>query len=135
MPSERDEFLAAIKANWTDFELRGIFADWLEERGEEAEAAEQRGFEKRFKEAQQWLADFADRIGGPGWYGQRQEEFGYDELMKAATNYLETNECLNMGTNDAYLDEHHNREELWKNYSIVTGREVEDKFLFFRCAC
>lgn len=129
MPSERDDFLAAIAADPLDCQLRAIYADWLEQQGiDYEEAARQRRWPEIMAESKRWLADFAQRIGGPSHYDEPDEEpLTLEELIAAADHF--------MGTNESYTDEYSRMDEFWEHYQIVTGRQPKSKQLFFSCAC
>lgn len=131
MESDRDAFMAAIAANPLDDGLRAIFADWLEEHGEDAEAEKQRKWPQTREESKVWLRNFAEEVG-----------VAYRILMEAADNWLEAvidgdrwgaYHTLPYDTPDCvYRD----RKEFWKHYEIVTGKKVEDyEATFFSCAC
>ena len=137
MPSERDDFLAAIAADPLDCQLRAIYADWLEQQGiDYEEAARQRRWPEIMAESKRWLADFAQRIGGLGRYDEPDEEpLTLEELIAAADHFVETGEHHFMGTNESYTDEYHRMDEFWEHYQIVTGRQPKSKQSFFSCAC
>ena len=143
MPSERDEFLAAIQENWTDLELRAIYADWLAERGEDEEADRQRNYGKIMEEAKQWIAKFSEEeIGGPEEYSRNDECVSVDDLVSTALTWTGTDgedrwgEYIYMGTNERYIDiDSSTMDKFWEQIYVLTGKRAKDSPRFFSCAC
>lgn len=143
MSSERDAFLKAIEENWTDCELRAIYADWLEERGlDPEESARQRRWAEIMEESKLWIQSFADRIGGRGNYDDTPEpDLGFDGVMEAADEYVRTDdgkwggEHYFMGTNERYSNECNRMKEFWEHYYNLTGRKCKTQGMFFSCSC
>lgn len=144
MPSEQDEFLAAIQQNWTDLELRAIYADWLEEQGKEEDVAYQRGYGKVMEDARQWIADFSkDYVGGPEHYDEiNHEPVSVDELLETALTWVSEDgeeawgEHIRMGTNERYAEIPESiMEEFWHKVYLLTGKKAKNSPRFFSCAC
>lgn len=70
-----------------------------------------------------WLTDFAS-----------EAQMSFDAFMVAAQEFLRTGEMhyLSFDTPDRAYSE---TGEMWRHYNIVTGYEVEDKGVVFRCGC
>lgn len=115
---EREGFEAAIRDNPTDYNLRLVFADWLDQHDEPEEADRQR----KYRAAKEWVRDFADKI-----------DQGYSFLLRCAREWLEYrrddgdnwDNYVHMGTNEGYKDAtDEDWAKFWVNYEIVTGEKV-----------
>jgi uncharacterized protein (TIGR02996 family) len=128
MPDMRQAFLDAIQADPYDLRTRKVFADWLDEFGDDKDAdlaAEQRAWTREKQDAICWLTDFAKDL-----------EMPYEELIQAANVHIKGGGvyCLSFDTPDrVYTD----NDEFWQRFELATGEKVaaEDKVAFFRCAC
>lgn len=133
---EEIDFLAGLEANEDDTELRMLYADWLEERGEDEEAERQR----KWPEAKAWLVEFA-RTHAP-----RKVDMGDFDVTHGITyegllilgRECRDNDLVSFGTDD-YLMEAVQcvYVTFMENWSIVTGETIsEDKgWPRFKCAC
>ncbi len=153
--TEREAFVAAIKKDPYDQTTRLVFADWLEEHGEDDESLFQRNWTPEYQRSENYLRGYAARINYKEAYGpylrdddeisEAEKKAGddyhtvvtYEQLLEGAAEYLEGAESsiyLNFDTPDFIYEE---RTEFWKHFMIVTGREVEigQQGMFFRCAC
>jgi uncharacterized protein (TIGR02996 family) len=124
----RKAFLDAIKADPYDLKTRKIFADWLDEFGDDRDgdlAVEQRTWTKEKQDAIVWLADYA-----------RHLDMSYEELLQVANDYVNHGEghCLPFDTPDCVYTEN---DEFWQRLELATGKKVADKkkHPFFSCAC
>ncbi len=143
---ERQAFLDRIKEDPYDFTNRLIFADWLEEFGEDRdheEALEQRRkATPQWKEAREWILHvylpllcFNDT--GYGRHGE--DDPTLETLTAAAHEYLDTGES---GTLYLSFDTPNSlrglSEEFWKQFETYTGRRLDgeyDRGTFVRCSC
>jgi uncharacterized protein (TIGR02996 family) len=128
MSDERQKFLDAIKANPYDLKTRKVFADWLDEFGDDRDAdlaAEQRAWTKEKQDAIVWVTGYAESL-----------DMTYDELIQAANDFLEEGDvyCLPFDTPQRVWD---NNADFWQCFEQATGKTVadEDRGMFFRCAC
>ena len=74
MADMRQQFLDAIKADPYDLKTRKIFADWLDEFGDEKDAdlaAEQRAWTREKQDAIVWLTEYAQYL-----------DMSYEELIQ-----------------------------------------------------
>ena len=130
--AENDDFLAAIKDNPLDDDLRKVYADFLEENGEPDEADRQRRYPEIRAESVKWMTAYADQLGSDDGY---DDEMTYEKLMAIAKDYLENGGGYTLGfdTPDMVWE---SAEEFWKHYEIITAVEAPDpSATFFRCAC
>jgi uncharacterized protein (TIGR02996 family) len=128
MADMRKAFLDAIKADPYDLKTRKIFADWLDEFGDDRDAdlaAEQRAWTKEKQDAIVWLTEFANDL-----------EMSYEDLMEATDAYLKKGHgyCLPFETPDRLYEDN---DKFWQSFELATGQSVveEKKGMFFRCAC
>jgi len=125
--SVKAEFLAAIKADRFDAATRKVFADWLEDHGEDDEAVIQREWTaENQRAAEQYLREYADEC-----------EITSGELIEAGHAYLDDGDCLGIGTMtpDVAMG---SQEEFWGHFMVVTGRPVpagKREDCFVHCAC
>ncbi len=107
--------------------LHRIFADFLVERGEDAEAEYHRTWTIKVR-AEEWLRNFA-----------RDVDADYDEMMSVAKTH-----CKGHGGWEDYLNEGGKWEgeatppEFWTHYTILTGGEPNMKYGppgIFSCSC
>jgi len=138
-------FQAEIAAHPREYDYRYVFADWLDEHGYYEEATRQRKYEA----AETWLKDFAATTDGFDFdYTDEGDPDSYnDSGYMALLYFLEQHVAgeekggffLPFDTPygfDSYSD------ELWENYTIVTGNPAPEKaneyrnaMPPFRCAC
>lgn len=128
--SHREAFLAALAANEDDTDTRLIYADWLEERGESAEADRQR----RWPESKAWLVRFCETEDSPS----------YDLVVRAAMSpdgrYSRDDYGVVIDEYGIYSGGRSTSgsipSEFWEHLSIVTGKKfpvIHDGY--FRCSC
>ncbi len=152
--TEKESFELAIKKDRYDQETRLVYADWLEEHGEDDEALIQRKWTPEYQRSEDYLRNYAARINYKEAYGPYRDDdeiseeekregdnyhtvVTYEQLLEGAEEYLEGAESsiyLNFDTPDFIYEE---REEFWKHFAVVTGRDVEEheRGTFFRCGC
>lgn len=127
-PPEERAFLEALRRDPLDRDTRMVYADWLEERGHDDEAAVQRAWREGVQRAELWMRKFALEVRQP-----------YQELIDAG-HAMRSGQGWCFGTTkaqDALLDEP-TRREFWENWSILTAEEVSPETveeINFRCAC
>lgn len=126
-PDQR-AFLLAVRENPRDLDLRKVYADWLEDRGHDDEAAEQRA----------WTLDKEDgreRIA----YLSMSCHVTFNEMLLAMTRAADrTDEWhselhLSFDTPDCMYEHEIN----WKAYEDYTGRSVKasNRTGFVSCSC
>lgn len=153
-------FIHQINENPTDETTRKVFADWLEERGHDEEAAIQRKVTAEvYNRMMSEMTAFARSISGRYLFGAsdyeednssdwRRDEYGHheitvDKLLRHAHAYLKstTNNtrgtmiCLPFEIPDAFNP---NWELFWEHFSLLTGIPVslsDRHHNFIRCAC
>lgn len=104
----KPNFLQALDENPDDINLRLVYADWLEEQGEDEEAARQR----KFPAAKEWLVRLSAAVSD--WGSVSYEtliEFGRQVFKHGAVDFL--NAALGQALEA-------NSQEFWKNWCIVT---------------
>ena len=119
------DFVKALNKNPYDIATRGVFADWLEERGLDDEASEQRSWTKKKHDAELWLKDFAVNLG---------MKFG--ELVKEGDEIATGEYCFN--NDDAPYIMRNNWAEFLEHWQNYTGKKVnatEEDATYFHCAC
>lgn len=118
----RTNFLLAIAANPLDQSLRSVFADWLEENGQEDDAKKQREWTHHKAASEQWLRIFASENRGD-----------YEEMIYGAVS----GEGYCFGEEDGPQHVRDNR-EFWHHIENVTGKRLDNEHrenTFFRCSC
>ncbi len=118
-------FLKALRENPFDEDLHLVFADWLEERGEDDEASYHRTWTPERQQAEDFLDDYAAQC----WISQ-------EELIQAGHDYLDKGNsfCIGVDTPGVVFQNH---EDFWRHFETLTGRSVpvEQRVVFIRCAC
>ena len=144
MSDMRQAFLDAITADPYDLHTRKVFADWLDEFGDEKDAdlaVVQRSWTKEKQDAIVWLTQYGSELGSEWDEDEDEDEYKpramtYDELIEAANAYITKGEdyCLPSTTPDRVYEDN---DEFWRRYELATGEKVaeEKKSTFFRCAC
>lgn len=150
MDPQGQAFLDAIKKDPLDGATRLIFADWLEERGEDDEAQEQRRqATPEWQQAYIWMTVFIER---------HVEEFDLSKLtpeiravvevtvekvLEAGRKYLRRGtrsvlSGLGFGAQNALYADDEAQGQFWKCYEILTGKKISknrDPGNPFTCAC
>src|SRR5438270_9977350 len=111
----RKQFLDAIKADPYDLKTRKIFADWLDELGDEKDAdlaAEQRAWTREKQDSIVWLTEYAQYL-----------EMPYEELIQAAHAAINNGEayCLPFDTPDRVYEDN---DKFWESFELATGETV-----------
>jgi uncharacterized protein (TIGR02996 family) len=148
----RQQFLDAIEADPYDLATRKVFADWLDEYGDEKDAdlaAVQRAWTKEKQDAIVWLTEFAAELNAEmkEIVAEYAEEFGeeisgddqftYQELIEAASAYVKNGKeyYLPFDTPERVFTDN---DEFWRMFELATDQKVADeqkRDTFFRCAC
>lgn len=161
---ERAAFLKAIKeASWDNETPRLVYADWLDEHGEEDEATRQRKYVGALKtlipyadSESQWFALDPDWINDPyrqdEWYKEwiaeaKKEMETYKPDMKRVLNTISywtrmVEDDGDIHFNDTYpqeaLQNPERRAAFWQAFAIVTGVEAPEPLkatTFYSCSC
>ena len=141
MNPERQAFLKAIEENPYDFTTRLIFADWLEEFGEDKdyeEAVWQREWTPEWQRSKEWLENYADELSRRDTPGEYDFSITLEELIETATNHLNDfvggTIYLPYDTPDMVYENH---DEFWKQYAVYTKKNLDNinPGTFIRCAC
>lgn len=157
----REAFEARIAADPRDFHTRKVFADWLEDNGNDADldlAAMHRRWNEECQQAKERLEALAARLSN--YYNRTPEEIAYDDdygvidmsyekLLGVLKNvndyeykegdnayrYYERAFCLPYTTpEEVYTPD--NARAIWRDYSLVTGQKtVNEERIAFTCSC
>jgi uncharacterized protein (TIGR02996 family) len=144
--TDREMFEKALCETRYNHDLRRIYADWLEEQGEDDGAAWQRHCAtSEWKVADRWLVEFARSLGGTGGQGEAEEDYGswheitLDELVQIGRDWLENGEYVQLGSEHARDLMHDDtvRLKFWECWQAWTGEYVADdqKGVVFSCSC
>lgn len=123
---EKAAFEEAIAENPYDETTRKVFADWLEEHGDDDEAILQREWTaEKHAAAEAFLDDYASQC-----------DLSRDELLEIAQTYLAQGlgHTLGFDTPDIVW----RSEDFWTHFMVVTCQPVPDEQradVFLRCAC
>ncbi len=138
MSKEKQAFLDILKEDRYDSTTRLVFADWLEERGFDDEALEQRRMStQEWVEADKWMYEFVETIGGDDY------ELGsitYGDVMRAAQDSLDSKDddrLVQVGSEYA-RDEMSNpgiRKRFWEAWRTITGQPLPDEAKDYRVFC
>lgn len=120
---EKDALLKAIAENPYDRATRLVFADWLEERGLDDEATEQRT----------WTKEKQEKADAKEWLEQKavEHDVEYKQLLDAGYDYAEQDQELwvrskgGVWTHLALTPTA--EEEFWKNWTLATGEEKPEE--------
>ncbi len=135
--SEKEGFLRAIEKDRYDQTLRLVFADWLEERGLDEEAREQREWTPEWQQSEDWLSQFAKDITEFDC-----EEVTLAEVVEAGRKYLKAGETSNLSgfgfgaTNLLGRGGSRMLEEFWRQWHVYTRTEAvpeQDYYEPFHC--
>lgn len=136
---EQKAFLSGLEANEDDTDLRMLYADWLEERGEYEEAERQR----KWPEAKAWLVKFALR--NPirrvehFWGDGMDAGFGtsYEGLLDLGFECADKDRVGFGGDSNLMDDVARQFDTFMQNWSIVTGRSIPEDMDMpkFSCSC
>lgn len=153
MSMDRAAFEAALLVDPDDEAPHKIFADWLDENGFEDEANYHRRWTVELREAEQWMAKFAEGHSKGYWEWDdgdvdMGEKYTAEELIGYATNYVEGNRKTKYGwwghtqqgddslRSDMFEDE--TREKFWRCWELITGKSLignEKDNSPFGCSC
>lgn len=142
MSDQRAAFLKALEVNEDDIQTRLVYADWLDEHGEHEEADRQR----RWQAAKQWIVDLCSPYSANGdQYEEGETVIDYERLVEMAFEAVESlddgddrNACMRFGSAEGLMYAFsEQRDEFWKNWSIVTGIPLPESIsrVGYRCAC
>ncbi len=145
---ERESFEKAIEYNPRDWYSRSVFADWLEEFGNQSSdddlAKHHREWNDEKQDAKEWLVELSKRIRTNDDYGDydtgiHEDQVSYDDLIRIGHEYLDKRKIINVSmnvSNDLYDITF---TEFWEKFCLVTGRvtDFEDEYdnKFYRCNC
>lgn len=115
-------FLAAIAKDPYDESAHRVFADWLEERGEDEESLFHRQWTKEKQEAWDFFKELAPKLS-----------MTYDELMKCGDDIATGEFCFGeVDAPDWMNDKWHDFQKHWQT---LNGKRDFPKETAFRCAC
>lgn len=155
---EFDQFQKAIEANPYDASLRLVFADWLEEKGEDDTATWHRTWTPERQKAEEWMKEFADKCGSTCVnYAHRNPDETYEEevwrkitygdVVEAGREYINSlgrDMFVQQGDENARnLMDDATTELYWNNFQLLTGIDpkpvLDDKKYYarqpFSCSC
>lgn len=123
----REAFEAALKKDPYDELTHRAFADWLSERGEDAEAEHHRLWTPEWQKAADWLEKFAEAADEGD--GVRET---FNAIIAAGHKYLDQGESSTIGgsysgfgaTNQMTTQEE--IDSFWDAFATYTRREVSD---------
>lgn len=106
-------FLAALRENPYDGELREVYADWLEEHGFDDEALEQREWTGERQKSVDFLRGIA-----------RKCKMSYENLLKEVHHFLDHDYWRHTGllTYGAIVY------DFWNHFEKVTGRDYDRRY-------
>jgi uncharacterized protein (TIGR02996 family) len=133
-------FFSKIQKDPYDLDTRKVYADYLEEEGDDSdydEAAIQRAWTKEKQDSIEWIKDYVKTIQTGYREDSELSEYTYsmtyERFMAAAREWVDNGDylCFN-GITDPDLDP-----DFWHHYEIATGETVdpEAKRHFFTCSC
>lgn len=124
MDNTRERFESHLKTNPYDTETRGVFADWLEERGFDDEVVAQRRMSTEdWVNADKWFLKFA--------YDATEDDHIFvtvHGVLDAARRWLQSGQdtCLSgQGFNITNRWDDEMQEEFWTHYQNHTGEIVD----------
>jgi hypothetical protein len=83
-----------------------------------------------------WIEGFAAELGSPEQWGEPVgPAMTYSTLMEAASNFVEHDSRVDMGTNDNFQYMYEEFPEFWRHYETVTGKKPASATSFFACSC
>ncbi len=112
-------FVKAIERDPRNGQLRMVYADWLDERGLDDEAAFQRKFDVAKYNAEVYLRHFC-----------KQYVADYDELLKHVSNGEGYYFGSTSGPHDARWSD-----EFWDAVELLSGKKDIDRDQHFACGC
>lgn len=123
------ELLEMIEADEDDVETRFVYADLLEELGEDDEAERQR----EWCDSKQWMVDFCETHAD-------EPNFGYEDLMARLDDVRSDRDIyVLMGNLECLMYAiRANSNEFWWHWSILTGIVVTQDQVDearYRCSC
>jgi uncharacterized protein (TIGR02996 family) len=140
MPSRKD-FLDAIKAApWDDEAPRLIYADWLDEHDEPADADRQR----KWVESAKWLADFLRRYKPYTYtpYDYETASHGAREVTREDIERLidqaHGNYFASHGTDDRPGDHGEEENDFWYHIEVASGERFSPEHrsdFIWSCSC
>ena len=123
------KLIEMLEADEDDVETRLVYADLLEELGEDDEAERQRDW----NDSKQWMVEFCAEHAD-------YDDFGYDDLMYWFDEIDSEEEIyVSMGHFEGLMYAiREQADEFWSHWSILTGIEITREQIEtaqFRCAC
>lgn len=110
-----------------DEATRRVFADWLEERCLDDEAARQRAWTREWQEAHDWMTAFA-----------AQTDIPYEDLIRAGHEFIQDGEYYVQSGDDSARDamfDAETRNEYWSHWEVLTKCEAGTRSSPFSCSC
>ena len=134
-------FFSKIQKDPYDLDTRKVYADYLDDTGIDSdmdEAIIQRAWTKEKQDAIESIKEYAENVNSEvrSWYDDedhKQSKLTYEDLIKAADNYLDNDDYLYFGSSSyPELDD-----QFWDWYELATGKSVDlsKRHSFFACSC
>lgn len=128
---QKAEFLKAIEASPLDFELRMIYADWLEENDEPEEATRQRKYQSSYE----WMKSFASEH----FRWAEPHHYTAEEMIEAIKDYVEIGDYFNQDGHTSLKDlDIGDMQEVYNHFEVLTGIKVIESKRDenpFSCSC
>ena len=134
--ADEDAFRKRIQADPEDDTLRGVFADWLDERDRHEEATAQRDWRKSVA----WLRTFVAQDGiGDG----EDDEYSFDEFLDWIKEQVKDGGTeISFGPAEGIMydleENDRTRRDFWRHFGIATGfivPEDDQGKHSYSCAC
>ena len=121
-------FMRNIAEDPTDQLRRDIYADWLEEQGDDDEGLRQR----EWNASREWMESWASGVN-----------IAYTDVIEAGMSVFSPGVYgwdyhVQYGEDVAQSQMYHDRPEWWRHWQIITGLRVnlkQQEFTVFSCSC
>lgn len=138
-PTAREAFLKALEADPLDSLSRSAYADWLEENGEDDEAARQRAWVDSYHLLAYYVDPYADEVDEDC---PEPRPRVYSEVMAEVAfwrEYVQKGDiCFGSNRAQDELQIHEKKEAFWRAFEVITGVRPPEKLRtqeWYKCAC